>query len=179
MNMNWFIVNIPFFVLLVFLVIKIILSVRKGAVKEICGVVSMILASILVLLIAFAVRQYFDSQRVIFLVTLILIFLLLIIYKIFDMAFTTMKLISKIPGVHLVNKLLGIPLAIAETVILVWTIYCLIMVLDIGAFEKWIMDCVRSNFVMKFLYRFNYLFFIVANFSKTLGEVNIWDKLGM
>ncbi|MBP5599073.1 MAG: CvpA family protein [Lachnospiraceae bacterium] len=177
--MNWILVNLPFFVLIAFLVIRIIFAVRKGAVKEVCGVVSMILASILVMLIAFAVRQYFDSQRVIFIITIILILLLVIIYKIFNLAFTTMKIIAKLPGVNLVNKLLGIPLAIIETLILVWAIYCLIMVLDIGAFEKWIMDCVRSNFVMKFLYRYNYMFSIVANFSKTLGDINIWEKLGM
>ena len=108
--MNWILVNLPFFLLIVFLAIRIIFAVRKGAVKEVCGVVSMILASILVMLIAFAVRQYFDSQRVIFIITIILILLLIIIYKIFNLAFTTMKLIAKLPGVNLVNKLLGIPL---------------------------------------------------------------------
>ena len=179
MNLNFLIVNIPFLIFLVLLVVKVILAVRKGAVKEVCGVVSMIIASILVMLIAFAVRQYFDSQRVIFVVTIILILLMIIVYKIFDMAFTTMKIITKIPGIHLANKIIAIPLAIIEMVVFLWTVYCIVMIMDIGIFEKWIMDCVRSNVIMKLLYRYNYLFVIISNFSNTLGEINIWEKLGM
>ena len=177
--MNSILVQIPFFIVVILLIVKIIMAVKKGAVKELCSLVSIILASLAVLLIAFAIRKYFDEDRVIFVLTIILVFLLVIIYRILDLALTTLKLIAKLPVVSFVNKLLAIPVAICEVVILVWAVYCLIMVYDAGAFEDWIMNCVRGNQLMKLLYQYNYLYSIIASFSTTLASYDIWGKLGM
>jgi len=177
--MDLLIVNIPFIIALIVLIVKVITSVKKGAAKELCSVISSIIASVAVLLIAFAVRKYFNQERVIFVITIILLFLLIIVYKILDLALTTLKLITKLPVVSFVNKIIAIPLAVCEVVIMIWAVYCLVMVLDTGAFELWIMNCVRENPVMKFLYQYNYMYNIVANFSDTLKGVDIWGKLGM
>lgn len=177
--MDSFMVQIPFIVVLVILVLKIIFATKKGAVKELCSVVSAIIASIAVLLIAFAVRKYFDQERVIFVITLVLLFLLIIVYKILDLAFSTLKIIAKLPVVNLANKIIAVPLAIVEVIVFVWAVYCMVMVLDTGAFEDWVMDCVKNNMVMKLLYQYNYMYSIVANFSSTLREVDVWSKLGM
>lgn len=177
--MDFLVTQLPFIVVCVILIIKMIFGIRKGAVKELCSTVSMVIASILVLLIAFAVRKYFDQERVIFVITLILLFLLVIVYKIIDLALTTLKIISKLPGVNFINKIIAIPLVICEVVIMVWAVYCMVMVLDAGAFESWIMNCVRNNAVMRYLYQYNYMYEIVAKFSSTLRGIDIWGKLGM
>ena len=176
---DWLIVNIPFFVLVIFLVIKIIVGAKRGAVKELCSFVSAIIAAIVVLLIGFAIRKYLDQDRIIFIVTLLLLFLMITIYRILSLFFTTLKIVSKLPGVSLINKLLSIPVVVAEAVIVVWTVYCVVMVFDQGAFAKLIFDCVRNNQIMKFLYEYNYLYAIVAKFSKSLADVNIWQYIGM
>jgi len=53
------------------------------------------------------------------------------------------------------------------------------MILDIGAFEEWVMNCVRNNTVMKTLFEYNYMYSIVANFSDKLAQYDIIGKLGM
>ena len=177
--MEWFLVNIPFFVLVIFLVIKIIVGVKRGAVKELCSFVSAIIAAIVVLLIGFAIRKYIDHDRVIFIVTLLLLFLMITLYRILAMFFTTLKIITKLPGVSFINKLLSIPVVIAEVVIIVWTVYCVVMVFEQGAFAKVIFDCVKNNPIMKFLYEYNYMYAIVAKFSSRLADLNIWQYIGM
>lgn len=176
---NWFILNIPFFILLIYTIVKIPITMKKGAVKELCSVVSMVVASVVILLISFAVRKYLNHERIIFVITVILLLLLITVYKIVDLFLTTLKLIAKLPVVSLANKLLGLPLAMAEILIMVWTIYCMTMVFNEGAFAKWILDCVRSNAFMKFLYEYNYLYKIVSNFSNTLSGIDFWGILGM
>ena len=176
---NWFIANIPFFVLVIFLVIKIIVGVKRGAVKELCSFVSAIIAAVVVLLIGFAIRKYIDQDRIIFIVTLLLLFLMITLYRILSMFFTTLKIITKLPGVSFINKLLSIPVVLAEVVIVVWTVYCVVMVFDQGAFAKVIFDCVKNNPVMKFLYEYNYMYAIVAKFSKSLAAIDIWHYIGM
>ena len=177
--MEWFIVNIPFFVLVIFLIIKIIVGTKRGAVKELCSFVSSIIAAIVVLLIGFAIRKYLDHDRIIFIVTLLLLFLMITLYRILSLFFTTLKIITKLPGVSFINKLLSIPVVLAEVVIVIWTIYCIVMVFDQGAFAKVIFDCVKNNPIMKFLYEYNYMYSIVAKFSGRLAELDIWQYIGM
>ena len=177
--MEWFIVNIPFFILVIFLIIKIIVGTKRGAVKELCSFVSAIIAAIVVLLIGFAIRKYLDHDRIIFIVTLLLLFLMITLYRILSLFFTTLKIITKLPGVSFINKLLSIPVVLAEVVIVVWTIYCIVMVFDQGAFAKVIFDCVKNNPIMKFLYEYNYMYSIVAKFSGRLAELDIWQYIGM
>lgn len=176
---NWFVANIPFFILLVFVAVKIVFAVKKGAVKELCSFISIIIASILVLLIGFGVRKFFNQERILFVVTIVLLLILLVIYKVLDLFFTTLKIISKLPVISLINKFLGAVIVFAETVIVVWAVYCLIMIFDTGAFEGWIMDCVRNNKVMRYLYENNLMYSIVAKFSDKLANFDILGKLGM
>ena len=123
MDSNWFLVNVPFFILVIFLIIKLIVGVKRGAVKELCSFVSAIIAAVVVLLIGFAIRKYIDQDRIIFIVTLLLLFLMITIYRILSLFFTTLKIIAKLPGVSAVNKVLSIPVVICEVVIVTWTVY--------------------------------------------------------
>lgn len=177
--MSWAVPNLPFLCVIALLIVRIVVSVKRGLVKEICSCIATILASIAVLLIAFAVRKYFDEDRIILVITLILLFLLGIIYKIIDTFLTTLKLVSKLPVISLVDKILGIVIGVAEVVVVVWAVYCIIMIMDAGAFEEWVMNCVRNNKIMKTLFEYNYMYSIVANFSDKISQADIISKLGM
>ena len=178
--METLIVNIPFIIVIAFLIFRIVFSVKHGFAKELCSFIAAIVASLAVLLIAFAVKSYFNQTRIIFVITLILLFLLLVLYKIVDMILDPLKrLIGNLPLVSVVDKVLGIVVGVAEVIVVVWAIYCLVMVMDAGAFEKWVMDCVRANKIMRTLYEYNYMYMIVAKFSSTLQGIDIWAKLGM
>ncbi len=174
--MSWFVANIPFFILLIFLIFKVVTCLKKGAVKELCSAISIMVASVLILLIAFAVRKYFDEDMIIFIITVILLILLVIVYKIIDLFLSTLKIISKLPVVSFVNKIIAIPLAICEVVILVWVIYCLTMVLDAGLITNWILECVKSNSVMEYLYRNNLVYTLLSD-SKVVASVDIISRL--
>lgn len=177
--MEFLTAQLPFLVVLLYLVIMIVVSYKRGFAKEFCSLVAMIVASIAVLLIAFAIRAYFDQERLIFVITLILLFLLFVLYKIVDLALTSLKIVSKLPIIRLIDKPLGIIAGVAEVIITIWAVYCIVMVLDAGAFEKWVMNCVRNNVLMRFMYEYNYMYLIASKFSETLHGIDIWKKLGM
>lgn len=176
---NWLTYNIPFFVAVLILIVKVIKGAKRGAVKEICSFISIVVASFAVLLIGFAVRKYLTQDKIIFIITLILLFLLILIYKILDLFLTTLKLISKLPVISFLDKLLGIPVAVCEVIIIIWTVYCLAMVFNEGAFARWIINCVTNNQIMRTLYEYNYIYFFASKFSTTLAKVDIWKYLGM
>lgn len=179
--MDWIITNIPFFAAILAIVILEIIAMKKegGFVKQICGIIAAFFAAVLVVLIAFAVRKYLDEARIVFVVTCLLILLMLIIAGIVGTALKGLKFIASLPVIRLVDKFLAFFFVIGEVVVLIWAVYCLVMVLDAGAIETSINNCVANNPVMRFLYDHNPLYGLFAKFSDAIHKADIFGKLGM
>ena len=74
--LDWVIINLPFLCVVVLFIIRAIIATKRGMVKEICSVIATVVASLAVLLIAFAIRKYFVQDKIIFIASLILIVIL-------------------------------------------------------------------------------------------------------
>lgn len=177
--LDWLLINIPFLCAIVLLIIRSIVATKRGMVKEICSVIATVVASVAVLLIALAIRKYFDQDKVIFIATIILMVVLGLLYKIIDGFLVTLKLVSKLPVLKQIDKVMGLVIAVVEVIFVVWVVYCVVLILDVGMFESWIMTCVKNNYFMRFLYEYNYLYKWIAPISKTLQEIDIAGKLGL
>ncbi|MCR4727740.1 MAG: CvpA family protein [Lachnospiraceae bacterium] len=177
MDTKFLIAQLPFLFVVILLVVKLLLGYKRGLVKELCGIVATIFAAAIVLLIAFAMRQYFNEDRLVFVTTLVLLFLLIVLYKVVNTFLTGLKIFSKVPGLNLVDKILGPVLGFVETILIVWTVFCLVIIMDMGAFENLMMLSVRNNIVMKYLYMYNYMFGIVQQFSVNLKDLRLMDKI--
>ena len=179
--MELLLANIPFILVLVLLIIRVISAVKNGAVKEICSLISAVVSSVFVLLIAFAIREYFHEARIIFVITIILLVLLLVVYKILQLALTTMKIIAKLPVVGFINKLLGIVIGAVEVVFVVCAVFSLVKVMDLGAIERWMMNCKDANPIMEQIYNLNEttVYPVVASIGDRLRRLDLFGKLGM
>lgn len=177
--MDFLTINLPFLVVVFYLIIMLIVSAKRGFAKELCSLVAIVIATIAVMLIAFALRAYFNQERIIFVITIILLFLLFVLYKIIDLALVSIKIISKLPLIRRVDKLLGIFVGIVEVLFTVWAVYCIVIVFDAGAFEKWVMDCVHNNALMKLLYEYNYMYIWTEKINDAVVGFDIFGKLGM
>ncbi len=176
---DWIIINLPFLCVVVLFIIRAIIATKRGMIKEICSVIATVVASLAVLLIAFAIRKYFVQDRIIFIASLILIVILGVLYKIVDGFLVTLKLVSKLPLIKYVDKVFGIIIALAEVVFVVWVVYCIVLILDAGLFESWVMRCVRNNYLMRVLFENNYLYTWISPISQTLRDIDIAGKIGL
>jgi len=175
--LSFLIVNIPFWLVILLLIIRCVTATKRGFVKEVCSLIACFAAGICILLIAFAVRNYINHEKLIFVITLVLLAVFGMIYKVIDGLLTTIKLIASLPVVRLVDKICGVIVGIAEVVLVVWIVYCVIMIMDAGFIEQKIMDCVYANPVMKFMYEYNYLYVLIAPFSEKLSAIDIKGML--
>ena len=164
----WARINAPFIVDIAVLIIIMARSLKRGFVKELFEFISAILASVAVLIIAFAVREAFDKDKIKLILAIVLIVLLGVIYKILGLFFTSLKLIAKLPVVNVLDRLAGVVMALFEVIVFIWAIYCLIIIVDGGEFGRWVMTCVRANPIMRSLYEYNYMYNIVANLSQKI-----------
>ncbi len=92
---------------------------RKGMVQELISLIAMAVAGVCVVLIMGAIGSYMDQEigRVIQIVAVLLVVCL--VYRLVHVLFTSLELISKLPIIKGVDKLLGIVVGFAEAVVIV------------------------------------------------------------
>lgn len=130
---------------------------KKGMVKAIISFVSLIVTCIVVVLLGNALKSYYDGEMINVVVMVLLLCVVGIVRHLLGVIFVPAKMISKLPIVSWVDKLLGIVFGIFETVLILWTIYAFVMILNLGKVEQIIMDYTGKSWILSWLYQHNYL----------------------
>lgn len=145
-------INLFFIILVLILLWRIVSGFQKGMVKELISFVSLIVLSLLVVLLAVGLHSYMDKEIVSGIVVVILILILIIGYKLLDFFFFTAKLFAKLPVIKSADKLLGAVIGVAETVILIWAMFAILSIFDLGRIGTDIWAAVEHNIILKYLY---------------------------
>ncbi len=157
--------NLMLIIVAIFLLCKMVDGYKKGMVKEIISFVSLIILCIVLALIANGVSSYFDGQFAKLIVVLFLLIALGVVHHLLGVLFFSAKLISKLPIVHWLDKVLGIVVGVLETVLILWTIYTFIMLLDLGAIGQQILIYTEESEILLWLYQHNYLAYLLQQIS--------------
>lgn len=98
---------------------RIVVGFKKGMVQEILSLIAAVVAGICMLLILGAIGSYFedDMGQVIKMVLVLLV--VCVVYRLVNTLFVSLKLISKLPIIKSVDKLLGIVVGFAEAAAIV------------------------------------------------------------
>ena len=176
---DWILVNIPFILAIVMLIAFCVRAVKEGFVAELFGFISAIIASVAILLLALIVHGVFDSERIEIFVAIILILLLLIVHKMVVLLFEPLKLVVKLPILKVIDSIAGIAVAIVETVLIVWAIYCVVIIVGVEPVLDWIKRCTAANPVMKLLYDYNYLYALVYKIFGKISTIESWTLINM
>ena len=158
--------NLMLIVLVILLIFNVVSGYKKGMVKSIISLVSLIVLCILATLITQGMKSYVKGQVANVIVVLILLSLLGIVHHLLGVVFFSAKMISKLPIVHSLDKLLGVVAGILETVLIVWTIYSFNIFRDLGTLGQVLVDYTRDSKILTFLYENNYL----AHWIEQIGE---------
>lgn len=92
---------------------------RKGMVQEIISLIAMAVAGVCVLLIFGAIRSYLNREigKVVQMVIVLLV--VCAVYRLIHVLFTSLELISKLPVIKWLDKLLGIVIGAGEAALIV------------------------------------------------------------
>lgn len=98
---------------------RMIAGFRKGMVQELISLIAMAAAGVCVVLILGAVGSYMEKEigKTVQMVAVLLVVCL--VYRLVHVLFTSLELISKLPIIKGVDKLLGIVVGFAEAVVIV------------------------------------------------------------
>lgn len=156
-------INILLVVVLFFACFKMVDGYKKGMVKEIISLVSLIVLSAVVALLAKGFGSYQKGEIVQLVVAVILLVLLGLVHHLLGVVFFSAKLISKLPVIHFVNKLLGIVFGLLEVILFLWTADMLVMMLELGVIGDLIVSYTEESEILFWLYRHNYLAYGIQN----------------
>jgi len=159
---------------------KLIDGYKKGMVKEIISLVSMIVLCLVAGLIAFGAKGYMTGKVVGVVIAVFLLCLIGIVHHLLGVVFFSAKVISRLPVIHFADKLLGAVFGIFEVVLILWTVYAFIlmgnpgnmsMVADIISEYTW------DSPILLWIYRHN---LVVAGIEKIIGDSQqmpwmLWD----
>ncbi|MBD5461101.1 MAG: CvpA family protein [Lachnospiraceae bacterium] len=150
--MNWLLI-----VFALVLLWRVVEGCKRGMVKEIISFVSLVVLCVAGALLGSALTNYFEQDVISMVVAIVLLLALCIAHRILSLFFFSAKLVSKLPVIHSLDKLLGIVIGALETVLLIWTVYTLLVTVDTGEIGEQILAYVQSSKILTFFYEHNML----------------------
>lgn len=169
-------INIFLIIMGVLLLCKIMDGYKKGMVREIISFISLIFLCIVTALIGNGLKSYLEGEFLSVVLAVLLLAILGIAHHFLNVALFPAKLISKLPIVHGVDKLLGVVVGILETVLILWTIYIFVMMMDMGMTGTFIRECVVESPILTWFYEHNQLAAWIEKFGAELsGQLHIFS----
>lgn len=110
---------IALIIIVIIFIWRITAGFRKGMIQEIISLIAMVIAGVCVILILGAAGSYLNQEigKTIQMVAVLAVVCL--IYRLVHVLFTSLELISKLPIIKSVDKLLGAVVGLAEAALIV------------------------------------------------------------
>ena len=149
--------NLLVIVALVVAILKIRSGYKRGMVKEVIMLVTLIITCIMVALIANGLKSYNQGHIFNAVLMILLLILLAVVQLVLKPIFFSAKIVVKLPIVSWVDKMLGMIVGFLETILLLWTLDFFVMIMEMGGISEQILEWTRGNIVLRWFFEHNYL----------------------
>lgn len=105
---------------------------KKGIIREIISLVSMIILCMVAGLVAYGVKGYMTGRVTGVIIAVVLLCLIGLAHHLLGVVFFSAKALSRLPVIHSVDKLLGALFGVFEVILILWTIYTFILMGNMG-----------------------------------------------
>lgn len=154
-------INFLLLIVLGVALIKLIDGYKKGIIKEIISLVSLLVLCAVVALVAGGISCYQDKKILHVVVAFLLLGVLGVVHHLLGVVFFSAKMISKLPVVHFADKLLGAVFGVLEVLLVLWTIDTLVAMMDLGAFKTMYLSYTSDSELLTWFFEHNYLRYFV------------------
>lgn len=150
-------INILLLIILVLMIGKIIDGYKKGMVQEIISFLSLIFLCLTAALILNGVGEYFEENYLNMAVAILMLAIVGIAQYLVETVLIPAKLVSKLPLVKSLDKLMGMAIGAAEIILMLWMVYGVVFIYDTGIFGAYIMQATSESPILIWLYEHNQL----------------------
>ncbi len=168
-------INLLLIIVVVLAVIKMAGGFKRGIIKEIISLVSLAVLCLVAAMIAYGVSCYNDGKFFNVAAMVILLGLLGIAHHLLSLIFFSAKLVSKLPVIHLVDKLAGMAFGALEVVVVLWTVYAFVMMTETGAVGQIILAYTQESPALVWIYEHNYLAHWIERLLDEFNFISLTD----
>lgn len=151
-----------------FALFKVVDGYKKGMIKEVVSLVTLILMGIMVVLIGKGLHSYMEKEVVGVIIAVVLMALLGVVHHLLNVVFFSAKMISKLPVISWINKVLGAVFGVLEVILTLQIIYVFIMYFGLGMIGQQILEYTRESIVLTKIYQYNVVAKLVENLMNQL-----------
>ncbi len=160
--------NILFFIVIIILIGNIIGGFKKGMIREILSLITLIIICVMLALIGNGISSYFDKRFANMIIAVVLLAVLIVVHQLINLVFFPAKLVAKLPVINWVDKACGIIIGIFETVLMLWTLYTFVMLMDLGMIGEQVKIFTKENNILLWFYENNYLAYFLETISSKI-----------
>lgn len=154
--------NIVFFVVLLLLLGGGVKGYKHGMIQELSSVISLVLALTAIGMFLVAAQGYLNHETIRIVLGIVCMTIAVLVYKIVDFILSSLKVISSLPVLKGVDKLLGFGVGAIEAVLIIWTAFLLIVAFDPAGVSAVVMEDVRENYLLTLLFQNNLLADVIS-----------------
>ncbi len=163
--------NLVFFIVLLLLIGGGVKGYKRGMVEELNATIALILALAAISMFVVAVSGYMEHVTLRTILGIVCMTIAILVYRITDFILSSLKIISSIPVIRGVNKLLGFGVGVLEAVLLIWVVFIIIVAFAFGGISSYILDSIKENELLVWLFQNNYLADVMADVLPVISEV--------
>ncbi len=163
--------NLVFFIVLLLLIGGGVKGYKRGMVEELNATIALILALSAISMFVVAVSGYMEHVTLRTILGIVCMTIAILVYRITDFILSSLKIISSIPVIRGVNKLLGFGVGVLEAVLLIWVVFIIIVAFAFGGISSYILDSIKENELLVWLFQNNYLADVMADVLPVISEV--------
>ncbi len=163
--------NIVFFIVLMLMVGGGMKGYGRGMVEELNKVIALILALVAIGMFVVAATGYMEHQTLRTILGIVCMTVAILIYRITDFILSSLKLISSIPVLRGVNRLLGLGVGVLEAVLLIWAVFIVTVAFEFGGISSYILESIRENRLLTWLFQNNYLADLISGWLPVISDV--------
>lgn len=160
--------NILLIIFAVLLIINVVGGYKKGLVKSLVSFISLIVLVIVGVLVVNGIHSYIDGRIANLLLLLVALIGVSVAHRLINVALFPAKLVSKLPVVSWLNQLLGIVFGVLQTLIIAWTLYAFVLLMDLGVIEQLIVTATQESEILTQLYNHNLLLGLLQSLVSSL-----------
>jgi len=160
--------NILLIAAAIVLLLNIAIGAKNGMIKSVVSLITSVITFIMILLIVSGFNFRAKGQIMNTIVVILLLGVIGIVQLLLKPLFFSAKMIVKLPVISWVDKLFGIAFGALETVFLLWTMYCIMRITNLGSVREQILQYTQDSQILTWFYEHNYLALFLQKVSQNM-----------
>lgn len=162
-------VNIVLIVVAVVALFKVWDGYKKGMVKEIISLVTLLIVGIMIALLGCALHNYMKREIMGLVVVILLLAVLGVVHTLLGFVFFSIKMISKLPVVSFLNRLLGAVFGLLEVVVVLMVLFFFLENFGLGVIGAQIQEYISEIEPLQYIYDHNLVATLMDKIVEAIG----------